>query len=330
MTAVVPLQFQGQIEPITSNTERFPWLIGKSSSFTQVVQQAKRAAESDCHVLITGETGTGKELIARAIHETSQRSGELVAVNVAAVPEGLVESELFGHARGAFTGASTARDGCFISAEAGTLLLDEVGDLDLPSQTKLLRVLEEQRVRPVGKDELTRTNARVLAATSRNLEKLVQEGKFRQDLFYRLNVLRIHVPALRERPDDIPLLVDFFVKDAANRHCKGKLRVEASLMEWLKVHQWPGNVRQLRNIVESLVVLCDSDLLKIQDLPEVPEQDQSADEVAWEEGTLREIENRLIRQRLKRFDGNKRLAAQSLDISVRTIQRRIADVNLIG
>lgn len=312
------------------SNNRFPWLVGRSKALLKAVRSAEQAAGTACQVLLTGQTGTGKELLARVIHEASGRKGKFVAINIAAIPDGLLESELFGHVRGAFTGATAARQGCFVEARAGTLLLDEIGELDLASQAKLLRVLEEHKVRAVGDDSSRAVSTRVVAATSRNLERLVSEGRFREDLYYRLNLLRIHSPALKDRRRDIPLLVEHFVQIACKIHDKNNLAVESDLLRWLNEYDWPGNIRQLRNLIESMVVMAEHSRLTFEELPDhLPARSNTNPLQLYSEGTLREIENYLISRRLEQYNGSKVAAARSLDISVRTIQRRSSELDTL-
>src|SRR5215208_3875860 len=244
-------------------------IVGQSKSMKDVFAKIQRAAPVDCTVLILGESGTGKELVAQALHHNSPRKkGPFVAVNCAAVPANLVESELFGHVRGAFTGATDKRMGRFEQADGGTLFIDEIGDFELGLQAKLLRVLETLTLTPVGGAEDRKVNVRVVAATSRDLRKMVEEGKFREDLFYRLNVLTITLPPLRQRPDDIPILVDHFLKDiSAQRHAAPR-RVSPEVMRRFQQYHWPGNVRELRNVLESMMVLAEGEILTEKDLPD--------------------------------------------------------------
>ena len=235
----------------------------------EVLEVMERAAGFKATVLLTGESGTGKEVLARAIHAQSPRRGEaFVAVNCAAIPEALLESELFGHAKGAFTGADRARRGLFLEADGGTLFLDEVGELPTALQAKLLRVLQEEEVRPLGDSKSRRVDVRVLAATARDLEAEVAAGRFREDLFYRLNVVRLAVPPLRERPKDIPLLVDHFLarfRDTLGKPVRG---ISDEALERLVAYRWPGNVRELENVIERAIILADADRIGLAELPQ--------------------------------------------------------------
>jgi formate hydrogenlyase transcriptional activator len=245
-----------------SNSE----LIGSSAKFRAVLDEINMVAPADCAVLIQGETGTGKEVVARAIHDASpRRHNRFVAVNCAAIPSALLESQLFGHERGAFTGAVTQTTGRFQAADHGTLFLDEIGDLPLELQPKLLRVLQEKEIERVGGGRSLQIDVRVVAATNQDLWQMVQEGKFRADLYYRLNVYPIKLPPLREREDDIPLLVDHFLGRYASKTGKDVGHVDESTMDLFKAYDWPGNVRELQNIVERAVILTDTDTLFVDD-----------------------------------------------------------------
>jgi transcriptional regulator with PAS, ATPase and Fis domain len=244
----------------------FEEIVGSSPALQAVLSQVAKVAPTDSTVLITGETGTGKELIARAIHKRSQRSSRaFVSVNCAAIPRDLIASELFGHEKGAFTGATQRRLGRFESAEGGTIFLDEVGELPVETQTALLRVLQEREYQRVGGNESLRADVRVVAATNRELQTAIVEGRFREDLFYRLNVFPIEIPPLRERKEDIPLLVDYFVDRFASKAGKKITGISRRSMELLQSYQWPGNIRELQNVLERSVVICDSENLSIDE-----------------------------------------------------------------
>jgi transcriptional regulator with PAS, ATPase and Fis domain len=292
-----------------------------------VFDQTRRAAEADATVLITGESGSGKELIAEAIHVNSpRRDGPFVIVNMAAVPENLIESELFGHVAGAFTGSTATRVGRFEAAHEGTLFIDEIGDLALECQAKLLRVLENHCVTPVGSNDDKSPDVRVIAATNRNLEQMVREGRFREELYYRLNVVTIALPPLRDRPEDIECLVDHFLDELSAAYARPRPEPDRELMEFLQSYDWPGNVRQLRNCVESMFILSDSHALTMDDLPAMICRDGRRDPVRLDfpEGlTLEDVERAMIYQTLDRCQGNRTQAARSLGISVRTLQRRL-------
>src|SRR5215212_414980 len=244
-------------------------IIGQSKQMKDVFAKIQRAAPVDSTVLVLGESGTGKELVAQALHHNSPRKkAPFVAVNIAAVPSTLVESELFGHVRGAFTGATDRRIGRFEQADGGTLFIDEIGDFDLTLQPKLLRVLETLTLTPVGGHEDRKVNVRVLAATSRDIRKMVAEGTFREDLFYRLNVVQIVLPPLRDRVDDIPILVEHFLKEIAENKNTPPRRISPEVMRRFVSYRWPGNVRELRNTLESMMVLADGEMLTERDLPD--------------------------------------------------------------
>jgi DNA-binding NtrC family response regulator len=309
----------------------FENLIAQSEVMLRVFDQTWRAAQTDSTVLIVGESGTGKELIAEAVHRNSPRSsGPFVTVNMAAIPENLVESELFGHVRGAYTGATVDREGRFQSAHGGTLFIDEVGDFHLGSQAKLLRALENGVVSPVGSNKEETVDVRVVAATSRDLFQMLQTGQFREDLFYRLNVVALQLPPLRDRREDIRLLVQAFLMEFCEQLGRPLLKIEPDLMRYLESYDWPGNVRQLRNCLESMVVMAEHDVLPLDDLPpHLENRSCEAEEVyVPKDMTLEELEREAIRQALVRYQGNRTHAADSLGISVRTLQRRIRDWDL--
>jgi len=247
-------------------TRMFEEIVGSSPALQAVLSQVAKVAPTDSTVLITGETGTGKELIARAIHKRSQRSSRaFVSVNCAAIPRDLIASELFGHEKGAFTGATQRRLGRFESAEGGTIFLDEVGELPAETQIALLRVLQEREYQRVGGNESLKTDVRVVAATNRDLQGAIAEGRFREDLFYRLNVFPIEVPPLRDRKEDIPLLVEYFVDRYASKAGKKIIGINKKSMELLQSYQWPGNIRELQNVIERSVIVCDSENLSVDE-----------------------------------------------------------------
>jgi DNA-binding NtrC family response regulator len=302
-------------------------ILGQSAAMLDVLERTRRAAPSDSLALILGESGTGKELIASALHEHSRRSaGPYVAVNIAALPEGLVEAELFGYVQGAFTGAAQNRTGRFEAAHGGTLFIDEVGDFPLPAQAKLLRVLESLTVNPVGSNDERLVDVRVVAATSCNLAELVASGDFREDLFYRLNVLTIQLPALRQRRDDIPLLIEAFMAESCQKHRRPQPELSPELFEFMLVYDWPGNVRQLRNAIENMIVMSRGEWLSLEDLPAYLSGNPSLlarASTGGRVGTLHDIERTAILSVLDRCDGNRTHAADNLGISVRTLQRKL-------
>jgi len=302
-------------------------IIGQSKQMKDVFDRIQRAAPVDSTVLILGESGTGKELVAQAIHHNSLRKkGPFVAVNCAAVPATLVESELFGHVRGAFTGATDRRLGRFEQADGGTLFIDEIGDFEIGLQAKLLRVLETLTLTPVGGQEDRKVNCRVLAATSRDIRRMVDAGTFREDLFYRLNVVMVELPPLRDHPDDIPLLVEHFLKDISEQRHTAPRRVSRELMQRLGDYRWPGNIRELRNALESMMVLSDGEVITEKDLP-----DRIAKGAASPTGqretspdlTMQQLERLAITRALDHCGGNRTHAAGRLGISVRTLQRKL-------
>ncbi len=308
----------------------FDKIIGNSSPMLRVFDQTRRAAQTESTVLILGESGTGKELIAEAIHANSPRfRGPFVLVNMAAIPDTLVESELFGHVKGAFTGASADRAGRFETAQGGTIFIDEVGDFPAASQAKLLRVLENRTVARIGSNQDKLVNVRVVAATSRTLEGMVADGRFREDLYYRLKVVVIHLPSLRERRDDIPLLVDYFLKELCRAKQGAPLTVAAELLRYLASADWPGNVRQLRNCLESMVVMARTHTLTLADLPpgipDAPPLGASISPDGQKERKLEDLQREVILRTLRQFEGNRTHAAEALGISVRTLQRRLKE-----
>jgi len=310
-------------------------IVAASPAMIEVLELLERAAEFKTTVLLTGESGTGKEVLARAIHAQSGRREEaFVGVNCGAIPENLLESELFGHARGAFTGADRARRGLFLEADGGTLFLDEIGELPPTLQVKLLRVLQEEEVRPVGESKSRRVDVRVLAATARDLEADVAEGRFRQDLFYRLNVVRVRVPPLRERRDDIPLLVDHFLgrfREVLGRPVRG-LSDEA--LDTLVTYSWPGNVRELENVMERAMILASGDRITLRELPANVLDEASGGAPAPGANDLslrrarRAAEAEAIRRALAATDGNRTQAARLLEISHRALLYKLKEYGL--
>jgi DNA-binding NtrC family response regulator len=300
-------------------------MIGRSKAMREVFRLVELVADSMSNVLILGDSGTGKELVARAIHFGGRRGhGPFVPVNCSAIPEGLLESELFGHTRGAFTGAYTARRGLFAEASGGTLFLDEIGDLGMALQAKLLRVLQDREVRPVGSSKTSSVDCRVIAATHRDLKAAVREGTFREDLYYRLSVIPIRVPPLAERVEDIPMLVDHFLKAFAARTGQEPRRLTPRAMDALVSRPWEGNVRELENIIERLVVLTHADVIDEDDLPSLTPGDSLV--APWPTSgpmpPLREVERRYILHVLQQTGGNKERAARILGINRRTLYRQ--------
>jgi two-component system NtrC family response regulator len=297
-------------------------IVGRSPAIQEVVRIARLVAESRSTVLITGETGTGKELVARAIHNWSnQREMPLVRVNCAALPETLIESELFGHVRGAFTGALTTKKGRFALADGGSLFLDEVGTIPLTAQAKLLRVLQEREFEPVGSERTVKVDVRVIAATNRDLNRLVADGQFLEDLYYRFNVIPIAVPPLRERREDIPLLVEHFLRSHAERAGKPIAGLTPEALAALVEAPWPGNVRELGNAVERAVVLSRHSLLGLEDVTVVGQGRRGADRLPSLslKGNLDWAERETVRQALSAAGGLKKDAAEVMGISQRAL-----------
>jgi two-component system response regulator AtoC len=283
---------------------------------------------------LTGDSGTGKEVLARAIHAQSpRREAAFVAVNCGAIPETLVESELFGHAKGAFTGAGRARRGLFSEAEGGSLFLDEIGELPTAVQVKLLRVLQEEEIRPVGESKSQPIDVRVIAATSRDLEVEVAEGRFREDLYYRLNVVHLHVPPLRERRHDIPLLADHFLRHFSTTLGKSVHSISDDALERLSSYRWPGNVRELENVIERALILADGDRLTLRELPQnlVEAADEGGADASGSFSLRRArriAEVDIIRRALKATNGNRTHAAKLLEISHRALLYKIKEFEL--
>ncbi len=304
-------------------------VVGLSETLVEVYRVIDRVADTTCTILVTGESGTGKELVARAVHKASPRAPKaFVAVNCGAIPEALLESELFGHARGAFTGAHANKVGRIALAEGGTLFLDEIGEMPMSLQVKLLRVLQAREYSPVGDNRTLKADVRIVAATNVNLEQAVQAGTFREDLYYRLNVIHLTVPALRERPEDVPLLVQHFLKKAKER--VGRTNIEGisrAAAQILADYQWPGNVRELENTVERAVLLCQTALIEPKDLPqrlcglgvEKRMSPRLPDMGLDLRNAVESFENQLIRQALERTKWNKKQAASLLGLNRTTL-----------
>ncbi len=305
-------------------------IIARSDVMKKIFRTVEKVADYKTTVLLTGESGTGKELIARAIHYNSARAKKaFVAVNCGAIPENLLESELFGHVKGAFTDAIRNKKGLFEEADGGTLFLDEIGELPLSLQVKLLRVLQEEEIRRVGDNRPTKVDVRIVAATVRDLVTEVKEGRFREDLYYRLNVLALHLPPLRERREDIPLLVDHFIEVYNERLGTAVTRVQPEAMRLLMDYGWPGNVRELENTVERAIVLADDDRITVENLPpriregkDRIRQTLLSGELSIKKAT-RLIEEELIRRALKKTNGNRTAASKLLEISHRALLYKI-------
>ncbi|MBN1653214.1 MAG: sigma-54-dependent Fis family transcriptional regulator [Deltaproteobacteria bacterium] len=299
-------------------------IVGSSPVLRQSLEIATQAAPSTANVLILGESGTGKELLARHIHRHSGRDGLFIGVNLAALPETIVESELFGHEKGAFTGAVGKREGRIAQAARGTLFLDEIAELSPNVQVKLLRLLQEGEYEPLG-GKTQRADFRLITATNRDLETEVEAGHFREDLYYRLNVIAITCPTLAQRREDIPLLCDHFLQLYCRKNAKPPMTLSPDAVRQLMVYRWPGNVRELENVIERAVVLSKGNTIAVSDLPEaITRAEQQVGELIFSIGTsLDEIERRVIRTTLEHTNGDKRLAAQLLGIATRTIYRKL-------
>jgi DNA-binding NtrC family response regulator len=307
-------------------------LVGNSEVMAGITRLAAEVAHSDVTVLIQGESGTGKEIVARDIHHHSPRANRpFVTVNCAALPEQLLEAELFGHVKGAFTGAVANKAGRFQLADGGTLFLDEIGDLSPKGQGDLLRVLEDGCFRMVGGTQVVQVNVRIIAATNHNLQASVDAGKFREDLFYRLQIVPITIPPLRGRAEDIPLLVETFLEHFAAKHKRRRKKLSAEALRLCQRFPWPGNVRQLRNLIERLVITCQSSTIELEDLPEeLRAQDQKATTFMVRAGmSLAETEKLLIRRTLTHVTDNREEAARVLGVSRRTLQYKLKEYGLL-
>jgi len=307
-------------------------LIGESEVMRNIARLIGEVANSDVTVLIEGESGTGKEIVARAIHAQSARHGKpFISVNCAALAEQLLEAELFGHVKGAFTGAVANKPGRFQLADGGTLFLDEIGDLSPKGQGDLLRVLEDNAFRMVGGSELIRVNVRIITATNKNLQTAVTDGKFREDLFYRLQIVPIVMPPLRERAEDIPLLIDSFFEHFTTKHKRRRKRMSAEALQICQRFPWPGNVRQLRNTVERLVITCHEPVVGVEQLPDfLRAYEQNSTTFTVRPGMpLAEVEKLLIRQTLTHVTRNRAEAAKALGISRRALQYKLKQYGLL-
>ncbi len=312
---------------------RFQNIIGQSAAMQKILETVAQVSDLPANILIEGESGTGKELIARAIHANSSRaSGPFVAVNCAAIPEALLESELFGYVRGAFTDARKDRSGLFREANGGMLFLDEISELPVTLQTKLLRVLEDKEVRPLGANQGEKVDTRVLSASNRNLEELVRSDKFRQDLYYRLNVIRIELPPLRERGDDVPLLLEHFVEKFAARAKRQVNGIEPEALAVLKNYDWPGNIRELEHAIERAVFLGKGSRIGLEDLPpNVVANGESSVVLAQalrRQLTLRDLEREYVAKVLEATNGNKTEAAKILGVDRTTLYRKLEEYKL--
>jgi two-component system response regulator HydG len=307
----------------------FHGFVGESPAIRHVFELIDKVAPTNTTVLVTGESGTGKELVARALHARSAvKDRAFLAVNIAALPHELIESQLFGHERGAFTGADRRREGLLRSAQGGTVFLDELGELPVPAQVKLLRALESGEVLPVGADRPTQAAFRLIAATNRNLEEAIAEGRFRQDLYFRLNVFRIELPALRDRREDIPALVEHFVTLHSRTQGKTPPIISNQAMKVILGYPWPGNVRELSNVIERACILCDADRLDVSHLPS--ELQAASDLPTALRDAVEEFERRHIAWVLRAAGGNRERAARMLEVDPATLYRRLAKYQLSG
>jgi DNA-binding NtrC family response regulator len=327
--AMSQIKDEPENEPQQTDSSRCDGLIGCSGRSQVVYDLIRRVSNLDAFVLITGESGTGKELVARAIHNLSHRAGHpFVAVSCGAIPETLIEAELFGHEKGAFTGTNGTRAGYMEQVGDGTLLLDEIGELSLQTQVKLLRVLQQREFSRLGSSRLVPLRARVLFATHRELATMVSEGTFRRDLFYRVNVMRIQVPSLRERPEDIGPLADHFLQKYAGAYHKQIREIDSGASALLAEYDWPGNVRELENVIQGAVIMCEGNSIGPEDLPESIQQLDvagiAAPSIAGSfEDLLREYKVLLANKAIRECNGNKTLAARSLQISRAYLHRLI-------
>jgi two-component system response regulator AtoC len=313
---------------------RFENIIGVSGKMQEVFQKVIKVANTDATVLLRGESGTGKELIARAVHYQSHRKeNALVEINCASIPENLLESELFGHEKGAFTGAYKMKKGKFEIAHQGTIFLDEIGDLPLGLQAKLLRVLQERKFARVGGVENIEVNVRLIAATNSDLEKIIEEKKFREDLYYRLNVVPIFIPPLRERVEDIGVLTDYFIRKYSEKNKRKLVGISDSARHLLMNYEWPGNIRELENAIENAIIMCEKDIIEPKDLPgylQASEKSKKDIEIAVSQGNhlgfkerLELYEKEIIRQALDETNGNKTKAAKKLGFTLRTLRNKV-------
>src|SRR5215210_2674854 len=307
----------------------FGELVGNSDSMRKIYALIEQVAPSSASVLITGESGTGKELVARTIHNLSPRkNAQFVAINCSAIPETLMESELFGHEKGAFTGASARREGCFELANGGTLLLDEIGEMPTLLQAKLLRVLEERTVRRLGSTHEIKVDVRLLAATNKNPQDVVEAGTFREDLLYRLNVITLELPPLRQRKEDIPLLAQHLVTQLAEKHDRPARFLSPAALTALQFHSWPGNVRELRNVIERAVIICSGEQIERHHFAPYPieqrERQRDEDTITFPVGTpLDEVERQMIIRTIKKTRNNKTRAAELLGVSLKTLHNKL-------
>jgi DNA-binding NtrC family response regulator len=319
-----------RLEEELERNKLFKAMIGTSAPMAKVFDTISRVAPTKASVLITGESGVGKELVADAVHEMSPRKNKpLIKVHCAALASSLLESELFGHEKGAFTGASTRKRGRFELANEGTLFLDEIGEIDQNLQIKLLRVLQEKKFERVGGEETLEVDVRLVAATNKNLKDEIEKGNFREDLYYRLNVVNIEVPSLRERKDDLPLFISSFMKEFSSENGKTIEHIDEKSRAALYSYNWPGNVRELRNCIESAVVMCKGNTITLNDLPPTLRNNSDGEWIKIHIGTsLAESEKIIIMDTLSAQKGNKSKTAEVLNIGRKTLHRKLAEYNL--
>ncbi len=306
-------------------------IVAKSVVMKEILAMVERVSSTDANVLITGESGTGKEMLARLIHKKSNRADSpFVPVDCAAIPENLLESELFGYEKGAFTGANTSKEGLFEAANGGTLFLDEVTELPFPMQSKLLRAIQERKIRRLGSNRYTSLDVRIVSATNRDIRKTVKDGLFREDLFYRLNVINIHLPPLRDRREDIPVLSLHFLKKYAAIYDKDIKGISAEVMDAFEAYSWPGNIRELQNLIERAVILCDSEKLTLNDIPReyITMEPDMASNIATYKEAKEEFEKKYLQGLLQKTSGNVTRAARIAGINRRTLHRLIKRYNL--
>jgi len=335
--ALEHVQLRQEVQALRTSLDSkygFENILGRSSSLLSVLDMASRAAETSSTVLVRGETGTGKELLAKAIHFNSpRRENAFVTINCGTIPKDLLESELFGHVKGSFTGAVAHKKGRAEAADGGTLFLDEIGEMPVELQVKLLRLLQQGEIEKVGAAETTSVDVRIIAATHRNLQAMIEDGTFREDLYYRLVVIPLELPSLRERPEDIPELVEHFFIKAKEKHGRPDLALPASLLPHFCGYRWPGNIRELENVIERLVVLTRGNEITVNDLPEFlrrerPVLEELRLDLPPQGISLDAVEKELILRALKKFDWNQTQAARYLDLSRKTLIYRMEKYNI--
>ncbi len=321
-TAIEKMRLKKENKELRKTLNENMQIVGISAHISELKKLIKKVSGVDSVVLITGESGTGKELVARSIHFSSNREGTFVSINCAAIPENLLESELFGYKKGAFTGAVQSKDGLFKVAHKGTLFLDEISEMPLPLQSKLLRVLQSMEFTPLGGTKPVQVDVRVVSATNTNIEDRIKKGLFREDLYYRLNVIPIHITPLRERREDIPVLVHYFIKSISKRLGIKEKKMSPEAMEILKKYRWPGNVREVENVIERLIVLNESDTILPASFPDyIKTENRNVLKVS--DVNLTEIEKKAILNALKNTGGDKKEAAKLLGIHLSTLYRKL-------